>query len=124
MQLIDSSHAALMNFNSIKVQLKPFAATNAQLLFRNFNSIKVQLKQNRFLTSELLEAYFNSIKVQLKLLKEFDIMIIRPYFNSIKVQLKHIFRTSNIGMVHRFQFHKGTIKAQKLRFWLYLEPYN
>ena len=62
----------------------------------NFNSIKVQLEREAAQGIALLCHYFNSIKVQLEPWVVRDYLQKRDYFNSIKVQLER-FATTEIG---------------------------
>ena len=124
------------DFNSIKVQLKlrwpPCASPSppqfqfhkgtikAQVLrpyarvYEYFNSIKVQLKPASAASGVLGFHYFNSIKVQLKLCLDVEEQAVLFHFNSIKVQLKLDTELKIFLINALFQFHKGTIKAQKV----------
>ena len=62
--------SVVLNFNSIKVQLKLLNSSTLQLSFCNFNSIKVQLKPPPATLRRDELAHFNSIKVQLKRLQQ------------------------------------------------------
>ena len=101
------------NFNSIKVQLKPEMARPIAEQDAIFQFHKGTIKASKRATIPLFLRYFNSIKVQLKP-PPVDYSAFTPTnFNSIKVQLKHaLFKWDVFG--YKFQFHKGTIKADEL----------
>ena len=82
----------ILNFNSIKVQLKlTYAVHDRQLSVFQFHKGTIK-------TNDLIGQAFFYL-----------------YFNSIKVQLKHG-RTIFLPTENSFQFHKGTIKTTTLSY--------
>ena len=121
-----------LNFNSIKVRLKPLFRIITSLPISNFNSIKVRLKlpaqivkpstpkfqfhkgtiktvalQDNLPSAIVFQFHKGTIKTLLLLCKKLRM----HYFNSIKVRLKHNMK-NNSAYLPKFQFHKGTIKTR------------
>ncbi len=80
-------YVLFLNFNSIKVQLRPRLKTNLGEKQQNFNSIKVQLRLT-VLASCLVHRLFQFHKGTIKtdILSIFAVLF--HDFNSIKVQLR------------------------------------
>ena len=99
-----------IDFNSIKVRLKPSRQSSQHFARCHFNSIKVRLKQKADGTP-IAYVVFQFHKGTIKTSVFMIIAISKTNFNSIKVRLKHEGADGVKGRPFLFQFHKGTIKT-------------
>ena len=77
----------------------------------DFNSIKVQLKLQISIPLYVSDILFQFHKGTIKTFYEYLLHHHHLHFNSIKVQLKLPKRETEKASVFQFQFHKGTIKT-------------
>ena len=87
-----------LNFNSIKVRLKPIGAASASSHTPTFQFHKGTIKTPS-LSWYAPSAHFNSIKVRLKQSDLIDKASLKADFNSIKVRLKHVYAKNTNGTV-------------------------